>query len=121
MLIDQISAFVTQDLPFLLDIPIEVVAGATMILLTVYLLWVIQVDYRRARRVRDRTYGWALLVILFILIGFSAIYIVFLGEKLVMLLSNPAFLLTLLITISYVIYALYKRGPPYFEFYLDYP
>ena len=121
MLIDQISAFVTQDLPFLLDVPVEVVAGATMILGTVILLWVIQVDYRRARRVRDRTYGWALIVILFILIGFSAIYIVYLWEKFVMLLSNPAFLLTLLITLSYVIYAIYKRGPPYFEFYLDYP
>jgi heme A synthase len=108
-------------LPFYEDIPGNVVFWGGMILMTVYLLWVIQVDYRRSRRVRDRTYGWVLLVVLFILFALSVFYIVYLGEELAMLLSNPTFLLTLLITLSYVIYAIYKRGPPYFEFYLDYP
>jgi hypothetical protein len=108
-------------LPFYDDIPGNVVFWGSIIWMTVYLLWVIQVDYRRARRVHDRIYQWVLLVLLFILIALSIFYIVYLGEKLAMLLSNPTFLLTLLITISYVIYAIYKRGPPYFEFYLDYP
>lgn len=108
-------------LPFYEDIPENVVFWGGMILMTVYLLWVIQVDYRRSRRVRDRTNGWALLVLLFILIALSVFFIVFFWGEWAFLLSNPTFILTLLITISYVIYAIYKRGPPYFEFYLDYP
>ncbi len=106
-------------LPYGPDLPREVLLGYSMILITALLSWFIVVDYRRARTTRHRTHGWILLSFLFVLGAVIVSSIVYFRRELVSYLSSartivsePAVFVTLLITISYVIYAKYIRGPP---------
>ena len=102
------------------DLPREVMFGFSMIAITAVLSWLIVVDYRRAHAARHRTHEWILLLFLFMIGAVIVSIIVYYQGELVLYLSSawavvsePTVLFTLLITISYVIYAKYKRGPPY--------
>ena len=102
------------------DLPREVMFGFSMIAITAVLSWLIVVDYRRAHAARHRTHEWILLLFLFMIGAVIVSIIVYYQGELVLYLSSawavvsePTVLFTLLITISYVIYAKYKRGSPY--------
>ena len=98
------------------DLPREVLLGYGMILVTALLSWFIVVDYRRARKAHHRTHGWILLSFLFMIGAVIVSSIVYFRRELVSYLSTartvvsePAVLVTLFITISYVVYAKFKR------------
>ena len=101
------------------DLPREVLLGYGMILITALLSWFIVVDYRRARTANHRTHELILLSFLFMIGAVIVSSIVYFRRELVsylssarIIVSEPTVLVTLLVTISYVIYAKYKRGPP---------
>ena len=98
------------------DVPQNVLLGFSMIMVTVGVLWMIVIAYGKARIARNRTHGWILLSFIFI-INAVIIYIIgYYRRELVSFLSHPTVLITILVPISYVLYAIYKRGPPYFRF-----
>ena len=105
-------------LPFSLDLPKEVLLWYSLTLITATLLWLIVADYRRARAARHRTHEWILLGFILMINAAIASVIIYYRRELVSFLtsaratvSEPTVLVTLLITISYLIYAIYKRAP----------
>ena len=106
-------------LPVVPDLPNEVLLGYSLTLVTAAILWLIVADYRRARATRHRTHEWILLSFILMINAVIVSIIVYYRRELVsflssvsMVASEPTVLLTLLVTISYVIYATYKRDPP---------
>ena len=100
------------------DLPNEVLFGFSLTLITTAILWLIIADYRRARAAHHRTHEWVLLSFILIINAAMVSIIIYYRRELVsflsrarMITSEPAVLLTLLITISYVIYAIYKQDP----------
>ena len=106
-------------LPVVPDLPDEVLFGYGLTLITAAILWLIVADYRRARATRHRTHEWILLSFILIINAVIVSILVYYRRELFSFLSSastfasePTVLLTLLITISYVIFAIYKRDPP---------
>jgi hypothetical protein len=100
------------------DLPNEVLFGYGLTLITATILWLIITDYRRARAARHRIHGWILLSFIIMINAAIVSILIYYGSELVSFLSSarlfasePVVLLTLLITISYVIYAIYKQDP----------
>lgn len=106
-------------LPFPLDLPKEVLLGYSLTLITAAILWLIVADYRRARAARHRTHEWILLGFIIMINAAIVSVIIYYRSELASVLSSartmatePAVLLTLLVTIGYIIYAIYKQDPP---------
>ena len=106
-------------LPVLPDLPQEVLLGYSLTLVTTAILWLIVADFRRTRAAHHRTHSWILLAFIFMINATIVSIMIYYRRELVALLSNartiatdPSTLLTLLITISYIIYAIYKRDTP---------
>ena len=98
------------------DLPREVMFGYSMILITAAILWLIVAAYRRVRAAGYRTHEWILLSFILMINAAIVLILTYYRRELVSILSSllasvsqPTVLLTLLITISYVIYAIYKR------------
>ncbi len=98
------------------DLPIEVLLGYSMILITTALSWMIIISYSKARATGNRTHEKVLLSFIFMISAVIVYIIGYYRRELVSFLSIPTVLVTLLVPIFYVIYAIYKRGPPYFRF-----
>ena len=103
------------------DLPNEVLFGFSMIVITSALLWLIFIAKRKARvagkGIHERIFLSFILLISVVIVYVIAYY----RRELISFLSNPTVLVTLLVPISYIIYALYKRGPPYFRLTFLYP
>jgi hypothetical protein len=97
------------------DLPFEVLFGYSMILITATLLWMITIAYRKARTVGNRTHERVLLSFIFMISTVILYIISYYRRELVSFFSNPTVLFIFLIPISYVLFAIYKRGPPYFR------
>ena len=102
------------------DLPNEVLFGYGLTLVTTAILWLIVADYRRVRRTRHRTQEWVLLGFIFMINAAIVSILIYYRRELVSILSRartiatePTVLLTLLITISYIIYAIYKQDPQF--------
>jgi len=100
------------------DLPQEVLLGYSLTLITAALLWLIVADYRRARAMRHRTHEWILLGFILMINAAIASVIIYYRSELASILSSartmatePAVLLTLLITVGYIIYARYVKDP----------
>jgi uncharacterized membrane protein YsdA (DUF1294 family) len=100
------------------DLPNEVLFGFSLTLITTVILWLIVVDYRRARAARHHTHEWILLSFILMINAIIVSILVYYRRELAsflssarMITSEPAVLLALLITISYVLFAIYKQDP----------
>jgi len=104
--------------PYSLDLPNEVLLGYSLTLITAAILWLIVADYRRARAMHHRTHEWILLGFILMINAAIVSVIIHYRSELASILSSartmatePAVLLTFLITIGYIIYARYVQDP----------
>ena len=98
------------------DLPQEVLLGYGLTLVTTAILWLIVADFRRARAAHHHTHQRILMAFILMINATIVSILMYYRRELVALLlsahtiaTEPATLLTPLITISYIIYAIYKR------------